>query len=347
MTPSSAITPSSTMTPSSATPLRRSEPLPLAQPWTQPRALPWPAFALQWERAETALARLDEALSAAEPAVATAWLAAARLTEAARAAHLDRRGTSVERLAMLEADRAPAGHTELDDHHGLDVLATLRALDLLEPATILTAPGLCALWRRFRRLPPDETPSPEAQTALATWLTHWTEAPEYPALLRLALALSAWHRLTPAGSDSATLGRLLVPVLAWEAAKTQGPRLMISDRLAACPQRLDPLAPLDQWLPACLGVIADSAQQGRKNLSGLVLKRRRWQSRLAGHRGHSRLGAAADLALGVPLLSGRVLVDHLGVSPRGATLLLTELVKAGLVREITGRHRFRLFTAVG
>jgi predicted transcriptional regulator len=57
----------------------------------------------------------------------------------------------------------------------------------------------------------------------------------------------------------------------------------------------------------------------------------------------SKLPAAADLALRQPVLTRRTLARELRVSPQAALALLDQLVAAGLLKEATGRHAWRVF----
>ncbi len=309
---------------------------------------------------------MDQALLDAAPAERAAWIEATRLAEAARSAHLEGAGTTETRIAALEADSA-LGLVEPEDRLGLAILTALRSCDRLASEAVLTPAGLSGLLGRARRRAPDgaigaalsggeealaeghaETvPDPAAEPAIAAWLATLpgrAAASALPALAAVALAWRDWGGQAPFGPDSGLVGRLLVPVLVRRVGATAAPVLCVSERLAARPWRAgDPGRALEDWLVLMLTVFAESAEAGRARLATLRLRRARWQRRLGGRRGHSRLAAAADVALGAPLISGRLLVERLGVSPRGATLLINQLAAAGVVEEVSGRSRFRLY----
>ena len=57
----------------------------------------------------------------------------------------------------------------------------------------------------------------------------------------------------------------------------------------------------------------------------------------------SQLPAAAALAVRLPVLTARGLVDQLKLSPQAALILLKQLVAAGVLHEATGRAAWRAF----
>lgn len=112
---------------------------------------------------------------------------------------------------------------------------------------------------------------------------------------------------------------------------------------SATPRRLDRLALLTgpAWLGGCLDAIADATQRAGQELTRLEAA----AAKAAGLRrtARSRLPAAADLALRLPVLTGRDLATRLGISHQAALGLLTQLVAAGVLREATGRAAWRAF----
>ena len=57
----------------------------------------------------------------------------------------------------------------------------------------------------------------------------------------------------------------------------------------------------------------------------------------------SRLPAAVDLVLAAPVVTPRGLADKLGITLQAANRILGGMVEGGVVREVTGRGRFRAF----
>jgi|GEM_PF-7060879 len=319
-----------------------------------------------WREAETGLARLDQALLGSDSALRAAWLEATRLDEVVRSSRCDGRATTLERVAVLEADSA-LGLIEADDRFALSLLTAHRSLDRADSAELVTPLGLATLYARGFH-DPGERPEPyvaPAAAALDVWLS--SVAPLVAAAGTRALSgllgpvalLGEWLRAAPFETDSAGFARLLVPVLAWRFGLTTGAVLTLGDRLdtgdsgggvgpPVCGAALrGPAARPRRWLGSVLSAVAVAAGDGQRRLATLSLRRQRWLGRLGRRRRHSRMAAAAGLALATPLLSGRLLIERLGLSPRGATLIIAELVALGILREVSGRSRFRLYTAIG
>ncbi|EYD71107.1 helix-turn-helix domain-containing protein [Limimaricola hongkongensis] len=66
-----------------------------------------------------------------------------------------------------------------------------------------------------------------------------------------------------------------------------------------------------------------------------------------GRHGRSRLGDAAQAFVSAPCLTSGLLAERIGVTPRGATNLIDELVDLGLLREITRRRTARIWSVPG
>lgn len=66
-----------------------------------------------------------------------------------------------------------------------------------------------------------------------------------------------------------------------------------------------------------------------------------------GRHGRSRLGDAAQAFASAPCLTSNLLAERIGVTPRGATNLIDELVSLGLLREITRRRTARIWSVPG
>jgi len=90
-----------------------------------------------------------------------------------------------------------------------------------------------------------------------------------------------------------------------------------------------------------LDCVADAAQRGARELARLQDAARRITAVPGTAR--SRLHAAGALALREPLLTTRLLATKLKVSTRAGLDLADRLVKAGVLREMTGRVAWRAF----
>jgi hypothetical protein len=90
-----------------------------------------------------------------------------------------------------------------------------------------------------------------------------------------------------------------------------------------------------------LECVAEAAQRGARELDRLHVASGKIASLPANAR--SRLPEAGALALREPLVTGRLLARTLDVSVRAGLDLITRLVAAGVLREMTGRAAWRAF----
>jgi hypothetical protein len=97
------------------------------------------------------------------------------------------------------------------------------------------------------------------------------------------------------------------------------------------------------WPVAGLHLIAESARMGLRELDRLELAAGQGKAGLAGTDRRSRLPAALDALLRAPLLTPKALATQLRITPQTATASLRGLQAQRVVREVTGRGRFRAF----
>ena len=102
--------------------------------------------------------------------------------------------------------------------------------------------------------------------------------------------------------------------------------------------------PPERGIADILDAIGNAAVHGLETHRRLMLARTALARPLAGRRRSSHLAALAALLLRHPVVSAPMAARHLGLSQRGATLLIDALLHAGCVRERTGRTRYRAFS---
>lgn len=97
------------------------------------------------------------------------------------------------------------------------------------------------------------------------------------------------------------------------------------------------------WRGAFLGLVAESARAGLREL-GWLSEAAASGSRLAAARDRrSTLGQALEAVLAAPVITPSQLADQLRVTQQAARRLLGILAEAGIVREVTGRGSFRAY----
>ena len=98
------------------------------------------------------------------------------------------------------------------------------------------------------------------------------------------------------------------------------------------------------WPLAFLHLVAESARAAARALDRLEAAAAKGRGLVAERDQRSRLPAAVDALLRVPVLTPKALAARLKIAPQTATALLRALQAAGLVREVTGRGSFRAFS---
>ncbi len=267
------------------------------------------------ERAALALGRLDQALSG-HP-LRTAWLHRARLGAAQRGAAEDGRAVDPGRLLALVL--------ELPADRRRDYGAEAHALRLFR-----------ALQRQDDEMGEGETGgagAADAAPALDDLLEILDrEAGRHPVLSAAGHALWQWRRSgRPPG-----IGQVAVPLFLARTGLAGAPL----PGLCLAPP---PAEPLDLWLGRWLNGLAARADQARRGLDGLALTWTLWRRRIGERRSSSRLVRLAGLAAAMPRLSPALAERHLGCTRRGACLLLAELARLGVLREVTGRRAWKLY----
>jgi hypothetical protein len=317
---------------------------------TLPDPLPWAVLVGPWEHAEDRLARLDQSLAMSD--VRDAWIARADVAEAAASAWLDGAAVGLEDLVLHDADTAPSLPTPAL-FKARSVLLARRTLARRAPADVLSVAGILELHGRRRRQEAAESLCANDRGAndrdtdvadrIAAWLRLTADLACLPALPAAALAFHAWSADPPVGHGGGILGRLLIPVMLQARGKTRHHALAFATGLQKVWPRPRRGTPPEEEIAEILAAIANAAAHGLEAHHRLMLAKTALARPLAGRRRSSRLAALAALILRYPVISAPMAARQLGLSQRGATLLIDELVRAGCVRESTGRTRYRAF----
>ncbi len=97
------------------------------------------------------------------------------------------------------------------------------------------------------------------------------------------------------------------------------------------------------WTAALLAVAAEAARRAHGELRRLQDAERRGLALADTATARSRLPAALDAALRLPVLTPATLAARAGVSTRAGLALADRLVRAGVLREATGRSAWRAY----
>ena len=97
-------------------------------------------------------------------------------------------------------------------------------------------------------------------------------------------------------------------------------------------------------LPVVVEALAEAAGRARRELVRLQAAEGRLRGMAATRRSH--LPAAAAMVLRRPVVTAGQMAAALGITSRGAALLLDRMVAAGVLREATGRRSWRGFVVI-
>ena len=183
-------------------------------------------------------------------------------------------------------------------------------------------------------------------------------APPLPPLLAAAQAAESWMEAgltdSPAPAQALLLSAAILaragllhaaclPVWAAYPAVGFGDRAALPTlRSDAADRLVDWGAPIT-WPLAFLHLVAESARMGLRELDRLDAAAEKGRALAARADKRSRLPGAIEALLRYPALTPTALAAELRVAPQTATALLRELQGRRLVREVTGRGRFRAF----
>lgn len=301
--------------------------------------------------AERAIAKLDATL--ALTGNMAPYLAISRLHEAVRSAHLDGLAdVDVEKLLTVLHDPfetyQPADvRASFAIHQALAKLHRIEHDGLAFPDADLTAVLRYATQDEMASDAPPLDLRADPLPAITLWIEGCRDLWPYPPLVQAAFAFARFYAVKPFGDLSGRAARIAAPLLFEAVGLTSYPCLFLSAGLRR--RSLAPLtAPLRdeaEWAATFCTAAAAAADLARKRALHLQGLQKRYMERFAGRRSSSRLPEVLALLFEMPLQDLRSLKDHLGLSPRGASLLAAQLVEAGVLHELTNRERFRLYLA--
>lgn len=101
----------------------------------------------------------------------------------------------------------------------------------------------------------------------------------------------------------------------------------------------------DGWLSFFLRGVTQQARDAVDRSKRLVALRDDLRSRMQDAGGSARVLALIDRLFEYPMLNVKLAQEYLGVTPRATGQCVTKLVDAGVLREITGQKRNRVFAA--
>jgi len=195
-------------------------------------------------------------------------------------------------------------------------------------------------------------PVPEMQEALYAFETFLHAPPALPPLICLGLIHYQFEAIHPFLDGNGRIGRLLTTLLLCAWGVLPEPLLYLSayfeahqqtyyDLLLAVSQR----GAWEEWLAFFLHGVASQARDAVIRAGRLQDLRERYRERFQAARAAARLLQVVDLLFAQPLLTVRQVETALDVNFSTAQRYVNQLEKAGLLQEITGQARNRVYRA--
>ncbi|HVN54910.1 MAG TPA: Fic family protein [Anaerolineaceae bacterium] len=175
---------------------------------------------------------------------------------------------------------------------------------------------------------------------------------DMPPLVRTALIHYQFAAIHPFLDRNGRVGRLLIVLLLCEWGLLSQPLLNLSayferyrqeyyDMLLAVSQK----GAWETWLRFFLRGIGEQARESVVRMERLREIRAKYQPVVDRERNAARMGAVLDFLFSRPVLSVRQAADGVGIPFKTARAYLAKLERAGVLREITGYARNRIFQA--
>ncbi len=175
---------------------------------------------------------------------------------------------------------------------------------------------------------------------------------EIPVLARAAMIHYQFEALHPFLDGNGRVGRLLMALLFTEWNILSQPLLNLSvyferyrqeyyDHLLSVSQRGDWVA----WLRFFLRGVSSQAQDSLARMQRLEAIRTKYEPLVKSDRNSERMGAVLDFLFARPILSAKQLAESVGMPFKTARQYIEKLVKAGILREVTGNARNQIYRA--
>ena len=173
---------------------------------------------------------------------------------------------------------------------------------------------------------------------------------QIPALARVAMIHYQVEAIHPFLDGNGRIGRLLVILLLCEWGLLPQPVLNLSvyieryrqeyyDHLLAVSQQ----GAWEDWLFFFFRGVSEQAKEGVARMERLEAIRTSYQPFVEADRNSGRMAALVDFIISRPILSVRQAAEGLGIPYKTANDYMEKLVRAGILREITGHARNRVF----
>jgi Fic family protein len=179
-------------------------------------------------------------------------------------------------------------------------------------------------------------------------------ASDLPALVRIALVHYQFEAIHPFIDGNGRIGRLLISLLMRSEGLLERPLLSLSAFFER--RRRDYYELLldvshrgawTAWIEFFLAGVEEQARDAVRRTKALLDLRQKYRARFEAARSSALLLKLVDGLLEAPVLTIPQAARRLGVTHRAASLNVQKLVEAGVIVEVAGRGRSRIFIARG
>ena len=175
---------------------------------------------------------------------------------------------------------------------------------------------------------------------------------ELPALVEIALAHYQFEAIHPFLDGNGRIGRLLISLLFIQRGLLSQPLLYLSayferyrtayyDHLLTISQK----GTWEEWLTFFLRGVAQEASDAGERAQRLFDQHEAWRQRYQREGASANLLATLDQLIARPVTTARRTEEALGVTHRSAQKIIDRLEQDGVLTEITGRARNRVYVA--
>ena len=200
-----------------------------------------------------------------------------------------------------------------------------------------------------RYVPPVHEDVPELMSDLELFAHN--EELHLPPLLKVAIMHYQFETIHPFLDGNGRIGRLMVPLYLVSQNILKQPVLYLSDYLernrGEYYERLTRVREkntLGEWLIFFLDGLSETAKQGVLTFNEILQFEKHWESEIQSWKPHAASGLALFRHLfKTPVVDAKMVGDVSAISPPTAYKLIARFVEAGLLKEITGAKRGRLF----
>lgn len=203
-----------------------------------------------------------------------------------------------------------------------------------------------------RFVPPPPSELKDALDSFEKYLNREPSDEDDPLLVRLALIHYQFEAIHPFFDGNGRIGRLLIPLLMCSYERLQGPILYVSSYLERHREAYQDLllhtsqtGDWDPWLRFFLEALRSSAEEATQQATGLLDLRQRYHREFQTSRSSALIIRLIDRLFRAPSITIGEAAEILDVTHQGAANNIHKLEEAGLLREITGKKRYKVYVA--